>query len=395
MPATAATDDAFRNDARRGWMAWAVLLVFLSIVLAAVPERSGVTSVYREALRNWLAGRDLYNDSGHGFLYLPASVALYFPLLLKPPIIGEILWRCFTVGTFAWGTWRFSRLAAGWFGRPVFGILSVVGAILALPGGRNGQTTLPMAGLLMIAAAEAAAGRDGRVGLAAVGSLLLKPLSLPAMLLLAACRPRSIPLMLVGTLAVLAAPFLAPGHDWIWRQYGGFWNVLTLSEKMSSEAWATLAGAAAVFGTPLPDLLRTGLSLTAAAITLGGCLFAWRSLPPAEAATTMYSLAMLWIMLFSPRTENNTYACIAPTLGLAIAAGLHGVGPAGTGRSRSRAAVAMLVAAAVIGSYELGKLLVPGVRAVWLAPMATVFLILDTWWGLFVGRRLRADPPAG
>jgi hypothetical protein len=55
----------------------------------------------------------------------------------------------------------------------------------------------------------------------------------------------------------------------------------------------------------------------------------------------------------------------------------------------------MLVAAAVIGSYELGKLLVPGVRAVWLAPMATVFLILDTWWGLFVGRRLRADPPAG
>jgi hypothetical protein len=109
----------------------------------------------------------------------------------------------------------------------------------------------------------------------------------------------------------------------------------------------------------------------------------------------MYSLAMLWIMLFSPRTENNTYACIAPTLGLAIAAGLHGVGPAGTGRSRSRAAVAMLVAAAVIGSYELGKLLVPGVRAVWLAPMATVFLILDTWWGLFVGRRLRADPPAG
>lgn len=391
----AATDDAFRRDARLGWSAWAALLVFLAVVLAAVPERWGVTSVYREAIQNWIAGRDLYNDSGHGFLYLPASVAAYVPLLIEPQLVGEILWRCFTVGTFAWGTWTFSRLAAGWVGRPVFAILSIVGAILALPGGRNGQTTLPMAGLLMIAAAEAAAGRDRRAGLAAVGSLLLKPLSIPAMLLLAACRPRTIPVMVVGTLAVLTAPFLAAGHEWMWRQYGGFWNVLTLSEKMSSEAWATLAGAASVFGAPLPDPLRTGLSLAAAAVTLGGCLFAWRSLPPAEAATTMYSLAMLWIMLFSPRTENNTYACIAPTLGLAIAVGLHGAGPGGAGRSRPRAVVAVLVAAAVIGSYELGKLLVPGVRSVWLAPLASVVLILDTWWGLFAGRSRRGDPPAG
>jgi len=387
--------DAFASDARRGWAAWAALLVFVAVVLAAVPERSGVTNVYRDALRHSRCGADLYGTSGHGFLYLPASVSLYWPLLLTPAVLGEIAWRCFTVGTFAWGTWRFSRLAAEHHGRPVFAILSVVGAILAMPGARNGQTTLPMAGLLMIAVVEAAGGRDLRAGLAAVGSLLLKPLSIPAMLLLGACRPRTIPVMAAGTAVLLAAPYLVADRGWVDRQYAGFWHVLELSERLSNDPWATLPGVAAVWGMPLPSTIRHGLSLTAAAITLAGCLVARRSVRPAEAATTIYSLTMLWIMLFSPRTENNTYACVAPTLGLAIATGLHGVGPAGIGRSKPRAWLSILAAAAIIGSYELGKAIAPNVTPVWLAPVACLFVMLDAWRGVFFRRRTDAYHRSG
>jgi len=375
---------SFAKDARAGWTTWVIFLVGISIALAVVPERSGVTHVYREALQHWLAGQDLYEKSGHGFLYLPISAVLYFPLLLKPTLLGEIIWRVFTVGTFAWGTWRISLLAAEWLGRPVFAIVSVVGAILAMPGGRDGQTTLPMAGLFMIAMVEAAAGRDVRLGLAAVGSLLLKPLSIPLMLLLGACRLRSVPTMIAGTVALLLVPFLLADQEWVVQQYTGFRYVLTMTEKLSGDKWATLSGMVVNFGISVAAPVRHGMALTAAFVTLWSCLLAWKSLRPPEAATTMYSLAMLWLMLFSPRTENNTYVCMAPTLGFGIATGLYGAGPTYDGKSRLRATLYMVAVALVIGTYELGRIIVPG-PANWLAPLVCTFVLLDVWYGVFLG----------
>ena len=68
-----------------------MLIAIVGIALAIVPERSGVTYVYRDALHRWLAGQDLYNADVHGFLYLPASVLLYGPLLLKPALQSYLL----------------------------------------------------------------------------------------------------------------------------------------------------------------------------------------------------------------------------------------------------------------------------------------------------------------
>ena len=374
------------RDTRRGWAVWAVLLTVVSIALAVVPERSGVTHVYRDALQHWLAGQDLYGTGGHGFLYLPISVIFYFPLLIKPVLLGEILWRSFTIGTFALGTLRLSQLASGRFGRPVFGLLSVVGAIVALPGARDGQATFPMAGLLMLAFAEAAAGRDTRSGLAAVGSLLLKPLSIPVMLLLGVCRPRSIPVMAVGVAILILMPFVIADRGWVIEQYFGFRHVLTMTDNLASGKWATLAGMAANFGMPWSAPVRHAVSLVAAFGTLCGCLLAQKSLRPAEAATTMYSLAMLWLMLFSPRTENNTYICIAPTLGLGLATGLYGIGPDRVGKSRLRVTLSIVAVALVIGSYEIGKLVAPERVGNWLAPLAGTFVLLDVWRDLLFNR---------
>jgi len=371
---------AAQRDARIGWAAWGVLIAIVGIALAIVPERSGVTYVYRDALHRWLAGQDLYNADVHGFLYLPASVMLYGPLLLKPALLGEMIWRCLAIGIFAVGTWRFSLVAAPSIGRPIFAILSLVGAILALPAARAGQATLPMAGLILLAVTESAAGRDSRVGLAAVGSLLLKPLSIPVVLLLAACRLKSIPIMLIGTAIVLAAPFLLADAAYGVRQYSGFWQVLTTSDKFSGHpAWATIAGMMAAFGIPLSASVRQIITLLTALITLGGCLVASRCFRPPQAATTIYALAMIWLMLFSPRTENNTYVCIAPTLGIGIATALYGDCIAGIKASRLRVAFYVIAIACIIGAYELGKVLAPGMPRIWLAPLAGAFILLDVW----------------
>jgi hypothetical protein len=301
-------------------------------------------------------------------------------------LLGEVLWRFFTIGTLALGTLRVSQLASERFGRPIFSLLSVVGAIVALPGARDGQATLPMAGLLMLAFADASADRDLRSGLAAVCSLLLKPLSIPIMMLLGACRPRSIPVMLVGAAILLLVPFCVADRAWVVEQYGGFRHVLSMTDNLAGGKWATLSGMAANFDVPLSAPVRHALSLVAAVVTLCGCLLAQKSLRPSEAATTMYSLSMLWLMLFSPRTENNTYVCIAPTLGLGIATGLYGFGPDCIGKSRVRAALYMVAVALVIGSYELGKVVAPGRVGNWLAPLSCTFVLLDVWRDVFFRR---------
>jgi len=70
-------------------------------------------------------------------------------------------------------------------------------------------------------------------------------------------------------------------------------------------------------------------------------------------------------MLFNPRTENNTYSCLAPALGVAFAIAWQ------TGR-RTPAAIHAALALAIVGSWQIGKLALPTISPVWLAPLAAV-----------------------
>jgi len=89
----------------------------------------------------------------------------------------------------------------------------------------------------------------------------------------------------------------------------------------------------------------------------------------------------------SPRTENNTYACIVPALVMVMAA-------AATARPPRRVVVAggWLAAIAIIGSYELGRRLAPGVRGVWLAPLTTT--LLTPWFVVSLLDELRSSGEA-
>jgi hypothetical protein len=376
---------------RIGWCAWAVLLAGVSLAVALVPERAGVSPVYRDALHRALAGENLYSQDGHGFLYLPISVWIFLPLLLKPVVLSEIVWRCCTVGIFAWGTYRLSAVAASYAGPRVFVSLSVVGSILALPGARAGQLTLAMAGLCMVALAEAARGHDRRAGIAAVGALLAKPLALPVVCLIGLCRLRSIPAMGLGIAVLLIFPFLLTEHSRVVGQYEGFRHVLTMTDKLSDGDWSNIAGLLKLFGMPLGDNARRVLSLASACLTACLCLRSWRIYDSSKAATTTYSLAMLWLVLFSPRAENNTYACIAPTIGLAIATGMQG--SAGVWhRPPLRVLLYAVAAALIVGTYELGKIICPSLPGIWLAPLASSFIAIELWYEVLTGKPREKAP---
>src|SRR5687768_7977399 len=93
------------HELRCAWGLWlAITLVVLAMTLAG--SKRSVTTSYRQAAQQWLAGGPMYNDDGAGFLYLPSAAVLFVPFALLPDSAGEVLWRVLTIGTFAAGVWR-------------------------------------------------------------------------------------------------------------------------------------------------------------------------------------------------------------------------------------------------------------------------------------------------
>jgi len=112
------------------WIAWAVLLAVVCGVILAGSKRT-VTPYYTEAALSWTEGSDIYRGSGTGFLYCPQAAIAFVPFAWLPTTPREIAWRVLTIGVFAAGVWRLSRLA-GRRGGPVLTPFPIV-TLLSVP----------------------------------------------------------------------------------------------------------------------------------------------------------------------------------------------------------------------------------------------------------------------
>src|SRR5437762_6812287 len=93
------------------WIVWGVMLLLGCAVVVCHPDCQQANDSYARGARRWLAGEDLYDQGGSGFIYLPQSALLYSPFALLPKSIEHILWRFVTIGLFAAGTCRLCHLA--------------------------------------------------------------------------------------------------------------------------------------------------------------------------------------------------------------------------------------------------------------------------------------------
>ncbi|MDA1200912.1 MAG: glycosyltransferase 87 family protein [Planctomycetota bacterium] len=376
-----------RYDQLIGWTLWGLLIVVAAGLELAGNQKS-VTRAYAVGGHGWLHGEDMYNGAGSGFIYLPISGLLFVPMAATPGPAVEIAWRVFTIGAFALALWFSGRLIERRVGSPCFLAMSGMGVILAFPAARNGQATLPMLAFLVAAIAATVARRHGIAAAAATAAILMKPLALPVVAVLALLRPRLIPPLAAGCLLLVGLPFLITDTDWAHRQNAGFLEVLRISQQMQGqEAWATLFGIFNVSGHPVPAPVRLAVQLAASLAVVLGCREALRRLDPGSATLHVFTLTITLLLLLSPRTENNTYACIVPALVMVMAA-------AATARPPRRVVVAggWLAAIAIIGSYELGRRLAPGVRGVWLAPLTTT--LLTPWFVVSLLDELRSSGEA-
>jgi hypothetical protein len=118
-----------------------------------------------------------------------------------------------------------------------------------------------------------------------------------------------------------------------------------------------------VAGVTLSPIMQTLLRLLAAAATLSLVLIAQRKLPKEWAGTYCYLLAICFLMLFNPRTENNSYAALAPAIGILCCRDVL---------VRHKIPMALwyaLISLGIVGTYDVGRLLTGPQRTSWLAPL--------------------------
>lgn len=354
-----------QQNVRAAWAGWALLFLITSAIIVADSSRSVVIN-YRLAAVDWINGRSLYNFNGiGGFVYLPQSALLSMPLVLLPVSAGEVLWRFVGIGCFAFGLRRFASLAGSPSGRDPFLLMTLVSIPLVWDCARNGQATLGMTGLMLFAVVDLTHNRWWRAAGWLSITIALKPIALPLVLLVMAID-RPVRWRAAAAIAAMAlAPFLFQRPAYVLDQYLGFLRNTTISAHMgvAAQGWAHPFSALRVAGIVVPEAAQTVIRLLAGLGTLVLCWTARRRLDPVRSAVYLFSFAAAYILLFSPRTENNTYMMLAPSLSLFLALALL------DGARRREGLLLGLLAFALVSGRVIQRLLAPQAETVWLSPL--------------------------
>jgi hypothetical protein len=229
---------------------------------------------------------------------------------------------------------------------------------------RNGQSTVLIAALMMIAVADLADRRWVRAAAWLSLGLALKPLVVVLTLLAGALYKPARGSLLAGTAVVLASPFLFQAPGYVASQYQSCAASLQATARMGVDSyWAHFFGMLKVAGVSVSSSVQTGIRLLAAGGTLWLCRLARERYPAGQAAVWLYALAVCYLMLFNPRTENNTYAMLGPAIAVFC-------GQALLVERRPKVAAALAAAAvAILGSHQLTRGITPPSQSVWLAPL--------------------------
>jgi Glycosyltransferase family 87 len=356
---------------RSAWILWGLLFLAGAAVIIHGSSRTDVTALWFSS-GNWLAGQGLYFDGSGvgGFVYFPQAAILFIPFALLPKIIGEVLWRFVSIAVFAAGLYYFMQLATGSAKKNVFLLATLISVPLAWDCVRNGQSTLIMTGFMLLAVVCASQSRWWPAALLLTLSVAFKPLALVLWLLvLVLYRPMTWRLLLALGAFVLF-PFLIQNYAYVMQQYSACIRIMTTAAHVGvvASGWTTPFNTLREFGADIPESLQTAIRFAAALATLALCYAAVRWNDPKRGSLFIYSFAALYLMLFSPRTENNTYIMLGPAIAVFMADALL------VKRRISTGIMLGAIAVAIVAHHTIAHALRPQSSDIWLPPiMAALF----------------------
>ena len=309
--------------ARAAWMGWIVFSLVITIIVGLTIGLHTVTPAYRFASNHWFAGEDLYAEGIHGFLYLPHAGILFAPFACLPYSMGEILWRAFGLLMLATAVWRLSRLQGGILADQAFLVMSLVTIPMAMSSARNGQMNILLAALMAFAAIAIVERHWSAGAIWLTLGLALKPLML-SMFLLAAVLYRPLRGRLPAAfLLLLLFPFLLQDHTYVWNQYLHFFHkAQAAGTPWDVEPFSDIYGIVSTLGFRMSPVLQIGVRGGAALLTLLLCWLGLKRWGHTGGTLLLLSFSACYMLLFNPRTENNTYALLGIPLAFFAASAL-------------------------------------------------------------------------
>ena len=360
---------------RLAWFIWLLGALLISVLVWLQPLERTVTPIYRSAAEAWVERAPLYTpEQLRGYYNLPQFALLYRPFAALPVPVGAILWRIVSLAVLATGVRRLVLLAPTdqaarrWLGATLLVLPATLSAA------RNGQSNLLLAGLMCHAVSALAMSRWWRAAALLTLSLASKQLGL-VMILLAPFGYRRVAGPLAGGLALLfLLPFAAAPAAYVWEQYGLLADTMTAQAPAPEHRFCDFNGALHTLGIHLPAAAALAIRLAAALLTLAVWWRTARRIAEPARALLLLGLAAVYLMLFNPMTETNSYVILAP----AVAAFAIWRGPPR----------GLLIAIAIgLGSENLGDPIFP-LTDLWLkAVLAAVF-------GVLLLREVHAADPA-
>lgn len=302
-------------------LVWVVGLIGVGVAGYFRPRVHTVYPIYAVAARDWVAGRpDLYRhqaETTEVFRYSPTFAIATIPFALLPAEWGNATFTLLNGAAFAVGLWVWVRHGLGWRPTPNQTAAMVLAAAVVVPISlATAQANLVMTGLVLLGLTAAAHDRWWAAGAALAAATLVKVYPLALALVLAVVCWRRFPLPFAVALAgLLAVPFLTQTPDYVSGRYAEWWEHIRHSDTLNVERARNLAKLFELTGCPMPaDVLR----LIAAAA--GGVVLLVALVPDGRRVrlTRLLGWFSVWSLLYSPGTENATYAILAPSLAEAL-----------------------------------------------------------------------------
>ena len=288
---------------------WVVYAGIIATIVAVDPIHHSATLEYQRATNNWWSSRTLYRER-NGYLYLPQFAVLYTPFELLPDRVGEPLWRLTCLASLAWALWAAASRLAPDKKAAVFLVATVLVLPSSFSSARNGQVNMPLAALFLLTALALARERWWPAAIFLVLTLALKPISLAPILLCGVLYPRLRLPLLVSLAAMAVAPLAHFKPSYAAGEYAAFVHNLGQAGIPKGQSWCDFAGMLRVFGVNLPASVQLAIRALAGVLTLGLC---WRVVKGADALRAAFAFLLLstvYLMLFNPRTETNSYVML-------------------------------------------------------------------------------------
>lgn len=353
------------------WAGWAVLFLATSAIILHDSSRS-IFPIYQYAALAWFKGQQIYEMSGiGGFTYFPQAAILFSPFAILPRAAGEMAWRLVSIGAIALSLRSFGSLVAERSGKNLFPLMTLVAIPIVWDCARNGQATLLMTAVMLMAVVDVSRSRWWQATLWLALAVAIKPLAIVLVLLIAAIDRPMTWRALLGMVLLALFPFLTQRPGYVVEQYVTCLQNMAISAHVgvAAHGWTSpFTALRAVTGIDVPEKLQTLMRLAGALGTLMLCFVSRRRHDAATSAIFLFSLAALYVMLFSPRTENNTYAMLSPVLALFLARAVKIEGRSG------EAILLGVMALALVASRPIERLLAPHAELIWLSPLVAVCL---------------------